>query len=187
LSAALAFVAVGPGDDLEVVAARIVEALPNLQPGCLDHVASYPRLDMDDPRIEPVVSHLQVPPGMLGRDQASIEVRCFVVVGPTGVILVDAGPPGSAEAIGIALGRVGAAWSDVTDIVLTHHHFDHVGGLAESTGLASEATVWAGADDASEIPFEGPGGVRRLAEGDRVGDLHVLHTWAHARSCQPPA
>jgi glyoxylase-like metal-dependent hydrolase (beta-lactamase superfamily II) len=129
--------------------------------------------------IEPVATQLQIPPGMLGPDPVTIEVRCFVVVGSAGVVLVDTGPPGSGEAIGSAIARVGATWSDVTDIVLTHRHFDHVGGLAESAELASAAAVWAGADDAREIPFEGRRAVRPLADGDVVGDLRVLHTPGH--------
>jgi glyoxylase-like metal-dependent hydrolase (beta-lactamase superfamily II) len=129
--------------------------------------------------IEPVATQLQIPPGMLGPDPVTIDVRCFVVVGTGGVVLVDTGPPGRGEAIGSAIARVGATWSDVTDIVLTHRHFDHVGGLAESAELASAAAVWAGADDAREIPFEGRRAVRPLADGDVVGDLRVLHTPGH--------
>lgn len=129
--------------------------------------------------VEPVVTQLQVPPGMLGPDPVTIEVRCFVVVGTGGVVLVDTGPPGTGEAIGSAIARVGATWSDVTDVVLTHRHFDHVGGLAESAELASGAAVWAGADDAREIPFEGRRTVRPLEDGDVVGDLRVLHTPGH--------
>ena len=134
---------------------------------------------MSGTHIEPVVAQLQVPPGMLGPDPVTIEVRCFVVVGSGGVVLVDTGPPGTGEAIGSAIARVGATWSDVTDIVLTHRHFDHVGGLAESAEFASGAAVWAGADDAREIPFEGRRAVRPLADGDVVGDLRVLHTPGH--------
>jgi glyoxylase-like metal-dependent hydrolase (beta-lactamase superfamily II) len=100
---------------------------------------------MQGPTVEPVVTQVEVPPGMLGPDPVSFEVRCFVVADAGGVVLVDTCTPGSSEAIGGALVNVGAAWSDVTDIVLTHSHFDHAGGLAESTHLASGATIWAGA------------------------------------------
>jgi glyoxylase-like metal-dependent hydrolase (beta-lactamase superfamily II) len=131
--------------------------------------------------IEPVVTHLQIPPGMLGPDPVTIEVRCFIVAGSGGVVLVDTGPPGSGDAIGSAIARVGATWSDVTDIVLTHRHFDHVGGLAESAELASRAAVWAGAEDVGEILVDGRKSVRPLAEDDLVGDLHVLHTPGHTR------
>ena len=115
--------------------------------------------------IEPVVAHLEVLPGMLGPDPVSSEVRCFIIVGTDGVVLVDAGPPGTGEHIGQALERVGASWSDVSDIVLTHRHFDHVGGLNEAAALAPRASVWAGADDASEIPLDGGRVVRPIADG----------------------
>ena len=129
--------------------------------------------------VEPIVRQVQVPPGMLGPEPVSFEVRCFVVADAGGVVLVDACTPGSSEAIGAALDKVGAAWSDVTDVVLTHSHFDHTGGLTESAELASGAIVWAGAQDAPEIPTIGSRAVRPLAENDRVGNMRVLHTPGH--------
>jgi glyoxylase-like metal-dependent hydrolase (beta-lactamase superfamily II) len=116
---------------------------------------------------------------MLGPDPLSIDVRCFVVVGINGVVLVDAGPPGTAEVIGQTLERIGATWSDVSDIVLTHRHFDHVGGLGEAAALVPRASIWAGADDAAEIPLEGGRVVLPLAEGGLVRDLRVFHTPGH--------
>jgi glyoxylase-like metal-dependent hydrolase (beta-lactamase superfamily II) len=116
---------------------------------------------------------------MLGPDPVSFEVRCFVVADAGGVVLVDTCTPGSSEAIGGALVSVGAAWSDVTDIVLTHSHFDHAGGLAESKQLASGATIWAGAQDAPEIPTIDGQVVQPLTEGDQVGELRVMHTPGH--------
>jgi glyoxylase-like metal-dependent hydrolase (beta-lactamase superfamily II) len=134
---------------------------------------------MDDPRVEPVVTRLQIPPGMFGPDPVSIEVRCFLVVGANGVVLIDTGPPGTSAAIGTGLARIDAKWSDVLHIVLTHHHFDHAGGLAESAELASGAAIWAGADDLPEIAFEHRRVIRPVREGDQVGDLRVLHTPGH--------
>ena len=131
------------------------------------------------PMVEPVVTQVQVPPGMLGPEPVSFEVRCFVVADAGGIVLIDTCTPGSIEAIGAALANVGAAWSDVTDVVLTHSHFDHTGGLTESAALASGATVWAGAQDAPEISTVGGRAVRPLAESDRVGNMHVLHTPGH--------
>lgn len=116
---------------------------------------------------------------MLGPDPVTFEVRSFVVVDAGGVVLVDTGTPGSSAAIGRALTVVGAAWADVTDIVLTHRHFDHVGGLAESAELASRANVWAGAQDAAAIPALGGRAVRTLQDGDRVGEVRVFHTPGH--------
>jgi glyoxylase-like metal-dependent hydrolase (beta-lactamase superfamily II) len=134
---------------------------------------------MGSPIVEPVITEVQVPPGMLGPDPVTFEVRCFVVVGADGIVLVDTGTPGSSEAIGRTVAAVGAAWTDVTDIVLTHSHFDHTGGLAESAQLASRADVWAGAEDVSEIPIIGGRAIRSPAPGDRLGDLRVFHTPGH--------
>ncbi len=131
------------------------------------------------PMVEPVVTQVQVPPGMLGPEPVSFEVRCFVVADAGGIVLIDTCTPGSIEAIGAALANVGAAWSDVTDVVLTHSHFDHTGGLTESAALASGAAVWAGAQDAPEISTVGGRAVRPLAESDRVGNMRVLHTPGH--------
>ncbi|HEX5589931.1 MAG TPA: MBL fold metallo-hydrolase [Candidatus Limnocylindrales bacterium] len=132
-----------------------------------------------DPRVEPVVVEVQVPAGMLGPNPISFEVRCFVVADSSGVVLVDSATPNSTDAIGMALDRVGASWPDVSDIVLTHRHIDHTGGLAESVRLASRAKVWAGALDAPEIAFDGRGGVQPLFEGDHVAGLRVFHTPGH--------
>jgi len=126
-----------------------------------------------------VVTQVQVPPGMLGPDPVSFEVRCFVVADAAGVVLVDTCTPGSSEAVGRALANVGAGWSDVTDIVLTHSHFDHVGGLAEASQQASGATIWAGGEDAPEIPAIDGRVVQPQSEGDRVGELRVMHTPGH--------
>jgi glyoxylase-like metal-dependent hydrolase (beta-lactamase superfamily II) len=129
--------------------------------------------------IEPVVTESNVPAGVLGPEPVTIEVRCFVVPGANGVVVVDTGIPGTAEAIETALERVGARWSDVTDIVLTHAHFDHVGGLAEAAMRAPQATIRAGALDRPDIRLDGDRAIRPLVEGDRVRDLLVLDTPGH--------
>ena len=131
------------------------------------------------PRVEPVVVDVQLPAGMVGPNPVSFEVRCFVVADASGVVLIDSGTPNSSEAIGKALDRLGASWPDVSDIVLTHRHFDHTGGLAESARLASRASVWAGALDAPEIPFDDPRGPKTLSDGDRVAGLRVFDTPGH--------
>jgi glyoxylase-like metal-dependent hydrolase (beta-lactamase superfamily II) len=128
--------------------------------------------------LQPVITYVEVPPGMLGPDPARLEVRCFIVARPDGVVLVDVGPPSTGNEIGAALGQVGAAWSDVSDIVLTHAHFDHVGGLDEVAEHAPQAVVWAGAADLSEIRFDGRA-LEPLKEGDRVRDVVILETPGH--------
>jgi len=128
--------------------------------------------------LEPIVTEMLLPAGMLGPDPVSIDTRCFLVPHAEGVILVDAGPPGTSRAIEDGLVRIGAGWSDVSDIVLTHSHFDHVGGLAEAVARAPEAGVRAGAGDLAEIQ-QGDVDPEPLREGDRVRDLEVLETPGH--------
>jgi glyoxylase-like metal-dependent hydrolase (beta-lactamase superfamily II) len=129
--------------------------------------------------IEPVICRLELPPGAAGPDAISIDVRSFVVPHAAGVVLVDVGPPDSSAAIEAALARVGRTWTDVTDIVLTHAHFDHVGGLAQTADNAPSALLWAGAADAAAIEVGDGSVVKPLNDGDRVRDLRVLDTPGH--------
>ena len=69
------------------------------------------------------------------------DVRCFLVPHASGVVLVDTGVPGTIERIRAGLDRLGARWADVTDIVLTHKHFDHVASLTEAVALAGSPAV----------------------------------------------
>lgn len=129
--------------------------------------------------IEPVICGLELPAGAFGPDAVSVDVRCFVVKHAAGVVLVDAGPPESGEVIEAALDRLQSTWSDVTDIVLTHAHFDHVGGLAEIAERAPAAQLWAGAADIAAIDVGEASVVNPLREGDRVRDLRVVDTPGH--------
>ena len=126
--------------------------------------------------IEPIVQELRIPAGMAGPDEMVMDVRCFLVPHPAGLVLIDTGP-GGADPVGAALDRVGAGWGDVTDVVLTHSHPDHVGGLGDVAARSPRATVWAGAADCPGIPSNTP--LRPLAEGDAVRTLQVLHTPGH--------
>jgi glyoxylase-like metal-dependent hydrolase (beta-lactamase superfamily II) len=75
------------------------------------------------------------------------------------------------------LERIGARWQDITDIVLTHNHPDHTGGLAEVMARARPATVWAGAADQAAVPFDGR--LMTLTDGATVRGLRVLETPGH--------
>ncbi|MDQ1535658.1 MAG: hypothetical protein QOE58_51 [Actinomycetota bacterium] len=126
----------------------------------------------------PVELDLQIPAGMLGPDPVTIDVHCFLVPHQSGILLVDAGTPGSETALAAALNKIGADWSDVTDVVLTHAHFDHTAGLAQVLAAAPTARVWAGADDLPAIDAGGRA-VVALKDGDHIRTLTVLATPGH--------
>ena len=129
--------------------------------------------------VEPVVIDCHLPAGMAGPSALSFDVRCFVCPHDTGVVLVDTGTPGSAATISIALNAIGASWDDVSDIVLTHAHFDHTGGLLEVARLTPGATIWVGASDLPEISVPAGHRLLPLVDEDRVRQFRVLHTPGH--------
>lgn len=71
-------------------------------------------------------------------------VNVFLLDGPDGLTLIDAGFPNSADAILGAVRTLGRAPADLRTIVLTHAHPDHVGSAAavmRATG--AKATIHA--------------------------------------------
>jgi glyoxylase-like metal-dependent hydrolase (beta-lactamase superfamily II) len=123
--------------------------------------------------IIPVVIDVHLPAGIAGPEPMDFDVRCFLVPHPTGLTLVDTGLPGAPAAIGEALRTLAATWADVTDVILTHHHPDHTGGLAEIATLAPGAQIWGSPQDTFPLP------VSATNEGDTVRGLRVLHTPGH--------
>lgn len=126
-------------------------------------------------------------------------------------ILVETGPTTSHGALVRGLDRLGVDASTLGDVVLTHIHLDHAGGIGRLAAAFPRATVWvheAGARhlaDPSRLvtstervygpermaalfgpvePVEATR-IRALADGDRIelGDRHldVLATPGHAR------
>ena len=78
-------------------------------------------------------------------------INSFLLVDEDGQLtLVDAGLKGSTPRIVAGIRMAGHDPSDVTRIVLTHGHNDHVGGLAEMSRQTG-AEVAAHADDAVDI------------------------------------
>ena len=123
-------------------------------------------------RVLPVVADVNLPAGMAGPDPLSFDVRCYLHVRAHGITLIDTGLQPDAAPLSAALADVGAAWTDVADVLLTHGHPDHVGALATIVALAPSAAIWGGADS-----FPVP--VRAATEGTVVGGLRVLATPGH--------
>ncbi len=57
-----------------------------------------------------------------------------------GLVLIDTGFPGKASVVIEAVRGLGKTARDLTDIVLTHAHYDHVGSLAELVRLTGAKT-----------------------------------------------
>ncbi|SEO48343.1 MBL fold metallo-hydrolase [Trujillonella endophytica] len=109
-------------------------------------------------------------PELFDRDGAAwLPIGCFVVRTADRVVLVDAGlgpeaqelPGGMLLAGGqlpTGLRALGVAPDEVTDVVCTHLHADHVGWLFDLDGapVFAQATVWFGEGDRQHF-VEGPG------------------------------
>lgn len=104
-------------------------------------------------------------------ERVAMSFYFFVAVGHGRVVLVDCGSDAllragmqrrwsiaRAVSVEAALEKVGLSPGDVTDVVLTHHHWDHVGGL----GLFSRATVHVHRGEWERVPSR----VRRDVEAD---------------------
>jgi glyoxylase-like metal-dependent hydrolase (beta-lactamase superfamily II) len=127
--------------------------------------------------IHAVVTELHLPAGLAGPDAMDFDVRCFLIPHATGLTLVDTGVEHTVELIAAELAALGADWGDVTDVILTHHHPDHIGGLAEVVRRSPGAIVRAGAGDT--YPVE----IAPAADGDEIRGLRVVaepgHTAGH--------
>jgi glyoxylase-like metal-dependent hydrolase (beta-lactamase superfamily II) len=91
--------------------------------------------------------------------------------------VVDTGVSGSQAAIGDVIKSVGREWSEVRHLILTHHHGDHAGSMAEVLAAASNAVAYAGAADVESILSRGP--VKPVNDGDDVFGLRMIATPGH--------
>jgi glyoxylase-like metal-dependent hydrolase (beta-lactamase superfamily II) len=122
-------------------------------------------------------------------------VNCYLVSEDDGLTLIDAGLPGSAQAI---LAAARALGQPITRMVLTHAHMDHVGSIDKLRKLLPSAELSVSARDArflagdmsldpAEPQTKLRGGYvtiaarpdRLLGEGDRVGSLYVIPAPGH--------
>lgn len=101
----------------------------------------------------------------------------YVLVRAGEATIVDTGQPGAAPALEDGLAALGVGWADVADVVLTHRHPDHVGGLGEVAELAADATLSAGTGDLEAITAARE--VVGIGNGDRIMGLEVYETPGH--------
>lgn len=83
-------------------------------------------------------------------------VTAFLLTGPAGHVLIDAGYPETAPMIMGSIAKLGLDIKDVKVLLNSHAHSDHVGGLAELQ-KASGAEVWISEGDADVVAAGGAG------------------------------
>ena len=102
-------------------------------------------------------------------------VNAFLIVGQE-VVLVDTGLPRRAGVLAAAVRAAGRRPSDVRHVLVTHHHADHTGNLADVV-RATGATAYVHSLDAPVVRGERP------APGpSRPGPLITLLEWYGRRS-----
>ncbi|CAN5264414.1 hypothetical protein BH23ACT9_BH23ACT9_14340 [soil metagenome] len=104
-------------------------------------------------------------------------VAAYVVQRDGQAVVIDTGVADSEQAILDVLSSMGLAWSDVSDVVLTHSHPDHAGSLSAVADAAPDATMWGGEDDIPQM--QAPRQIQVLADGDMVMDLRTIATPGH--------
>ena len=128
----------------------------------------------------PVRADIVMPAGVAGSDPVSFDVHAFVVRDGDDLILIDTLlQPGHIDLIADALARAGSGFEAIRYVVLTHHHPDHTGGLAEVVRRAPQAQVLGGGGDVRVITETTGVALDVVGAGDVVGGLEVLPTPGH--------
>jgi glyoxylase-like metal-dependent hydrolase (beta-lactamase superfamily II) len=125
-----------------------------------------------DAGIHAIAMELDLPAGALGPEPVTLDVRAYLVSHATGVVLVDTGMDATGPALDAALSEVGASWSDVSHVLITHAHPDHVGALGHAREAAPAAAAMAS-------PMDGLPGLHPLADHDVIGPLRAIASPGH--------
>lgn len=134
------------------------------------------------------LAHAQSPdhPGHEGHPPSTIHriplgqggfTTSYVVIRGSEAAIVDTGVAGSAQRIGEVMKEAGLGWEAVRHLIVTHHHGDHAGSVADVLNAATGATVWAGAPDIPSI--RSPREIQAAEDGAEVFGLRVIATPGH--------
>jgi glyoxylase-like metal-dependent hydrolase (beta-lactamase superfamily II) len=91
--------------------------------------------------------------------------------------IVDTGVGGSGQRIGEVVQEAGLGWDAVRNLIVTHHHGDHAGSVGDVLGMATGATIWAGAADIPRI--SSPREIVAADDGAEIFGLRVIATPGH--------
>jgi glyoxylase-like metal-dependent hydrolase (beta-lactamase superfamily II) len=136
-----------------------------------------------DPTRGPTSSPTSNPTGTVGGDWRRVDlsfVAAYLLIRGGEAAVVDLGTGGSGGSIGAALTAAGSGWDAVRHVILTHHHPDHAGGLADvarEMAARSAAAIYAGEADVARITSSKP--VRALKDDDDVFGLRIIGTPGH--------
>lgn len=119
-----------------------------------------------------------VPDGLLAWERVTLgSVSAYLLVRAGEIAIVDTGNPGSVDAIGSAITGLQLGWPDVSHVILTHLHRDHIGSLGDVMAAAPDAAGFAGEPDLPSIPAPRP--LAALCDGDSVFGLEIIATPGH--------
>jgi glyoxylase-like metal-dependent hydrolase (beta-lactamase superfamily II) len=128
----------------------------------------------------PAPADIYVPAGIAGPEAFTVKVQAFIVRRGEEVGLVDTlMQPDNIDLIEEALYRANAAFSDLRYVVITHHHPDHSGNLAEIARRAPQARIVSGAHDAETIHRATGVALEPVENGDTLLGLEVIETPGH--------
>jgi glyoxylase-like metal-dependent hydrolase (beta-lactamase superfamily II) len=118
-------------------------------------------------------------PGAVAGDWRRVNlsfVSAYLLIRGTEAAVVDLGTSGSADAIGSALQAAGSGWASVRHVIITHHHGDHAGSVADVAQQVN-AAIYAGEADIASITSPKP--LRAVKDNDDVFGLRIIATPGH--------
>src|SRR5665811_2367370 len=77
--------------------------------------------------------------GFLGRAGS---IAAYLVAGPTGLALIETGPSTVRQNLEAGIRDAGYNLADVSDVILTHIHLDHAGGVGGLVRAYPHLKVW---------------------------------------------
>lgn len=118
--------------------------------------------------------------GELAWQQASFGfVSAYVLVRGGEALVFDTGTSdGGIEPITTALEAAGVGWGDVSRVLVSHDHGDHIGGIESVMAEATEAIASASGPDFASLDGR-VDGAEEVADGDVLLGLRVVATPGH--------